>query len=77
MKKMKKGQKYLYNVIKKELKENENIFVTTQAKLNDISNKNWQHMEEYTYDQIFNNLSGNEIVKKYWHEEGLCIILNK
>lgn len=74
---MKRGQRYLYNVVKKELKENETIFITTKTKLNDLNDKKWYIMEEYTYDEIFNNLSGYEIVCKYWHEEGLCIVLNK
>lgn len=74
---MKRGQQYLYNVIKKELKENENIFITTKTKLNDLKDTEWWCMEEYTFDEIFNNLSGKEIVYKYWHEDGLCIILNK
>lgn len=74
---MKKGRRYLYNIIKDDLRENENIFITTKTKLNDLNDKDWWHMEEYTYDEIFNNLSGYEIVLKYWHEDGLCIVLNK
>lgn len=74
---MKRGQQCLYNVIKKELKENESIFITTKTKLNDLKDTEWWRMEEYTFDEIFNNLSGKEIVYKYWHEDGLCIILNK
>ena len=74
---MKKGQRHLYNVIKDELKEHENIFITTRTRLNDLHNDKWYIMDEYTYDEVFNNLSGYEIVIKYWHEDGLCIVLNK
>lgn len=67
---MKKGQQYLWNCINKNLKENELIYILTESEL-----KNTHIMHEYTYDSIFNNYSGKEIVAKYWHEDGLCIIL--
>lgn len=69
--------KDLWTVVKKELEENENIFIITQSKLNDLNDKEWWKFEEYTFDQLFNNYSNKEKVKKYWHEDGLCIILNK
>ena len=69
--------KELWTIIKDNLQENENIFITRQSKLDDLKNNEWWKFEEFTYDQIFNNYSGKEKVKKYWHEEGLCIILNK
>lgn len=67
--------KELHTIVKNELKENETIFITRQSKLNDLNDKEWWKMEEFTYDQIFNNYSGKEKVIKCWHEEGLCIIL--
>lgn len=67
---MEKGQQYLRNCINKNLKENELIYILTESEL-----KNTHIMHEYTYDSIFNNYSGKEIVVKYWHEDGLCIIL--
>ena len=74
---MKKGQKYLYNVIKENLQKDEKIFITTKTKLNDLHDNKWYIMDEYSYDEIFNNISGYEVVIKYWHEDGLCIVLNK
>lgn len=67
---MENGQQYLWNCINKNLKENELIYILTESEL-----KNTHIMHEYTYDSIFNNYSGKEIVVKYWHEDGLCIIL--
>ena len=71
--------KELYTVIKNELKENENIFISTKTKMYDSTNldNEWWKMEEFTFDQLFNNYSGKEKVYKYWHEDGLCIILKK
>lgn len=69
--------KELYTIIKNELKEKENIFITTKTKLNDLNNNEWWKFEEYTIDQAFNIFSGKEKVEKFWHEDGLCIILNK
>ena len=70
---MKKGQMHLYNAIKKELKEGELIYIIrNETRLS----QNWDMiMEQFTYDEIFNNYSANEIVMKLWHEDGLCIIL--
>ena len=69
--------KELFAIVKKELKENETIFITRQTKLNNLNDKEWWKFEEYTFDQIFNVYSGKEKVIRYWHEDGLCIILNK
>lgn len=69
--------KELWTVVKKELKENENIFITTREKINDLNDPEWYKFEEYTFDQIFNHYTGKEKVFKFWHEDGLCIILNK
>ena len=67
--------KDMWTIVKKELRDDETIFVTTQEKLNDLHNNEWWKFEEFTYDQIFNCYTGKEKVKKFWHEEGLCIIL--
>ena len=67
--------KELYTIVKNELCENENIFITTKKRLNDLNNSEWWKFDEYTFDEIFNVYSGKEKVVKYWHEEGLCIIL--
>ena len=64
--------KQLYTIIKNELKEEEKIYILRKSEL-DTSNG---IMHEFTYDQLFNNYSGTERVKKFWHEDGLCIILN-
>lgn len=67
---MKKGQQYLWNCINKNLKENELVYILTENELKDT-----YIMHEYTYDSLFNNYNGKEIVTKFWHEDGLCIIL--
>ena len=66
--------KELYTIVKKELQKEENIFITTQNKLDGNDNE-WWKFEEFTFDQLFNNYSGKEKVKRFWHEDGLCIIL--
>lgn len=68
--------KELYTIVKKELKENENIFISTKSRVNG-KNDDWWKMEEYTLDQLFNIYSGKEKVYKVWHEDGLCILLNR
>lgn len=68
--------KQLWTIVKNELRENECIFITTQTKLNS-KDCDWNIMEQYTFDELFNNLSGKEKVKRFWHEDGLCIILNR
>ena len=63
--------KHLYTIVKNELKEDEDIFILREkeiAKANGIMNK-------YSYDQLFNVYSGKEKVIRYWHEEGLCIVI--
>jgi len=67
--------KELWTIVKNELKEEENIFITTTKRLDDLKNKEWWKLDEYTFDQIFNVYSGKEKVLRFWHEEGLCIIL--
>ena len=67
---MKKGQMYLWNCINKNLKENELIYIIREEEL-----KYSYDMHEHTFDSIFNTYSGKEIVIKYWHEDGLCIII--
>ncbi len=63
--------KALFTIIKNELQNNENIFILKESEVN----KSIGIMHEYTYDELFNNYSGKEKVVRYWHEEGLCIIL--
>ena len=67
--------KYLYTIVKQELKDGENIWITRQSKIDDPNNNEWWKFEEFTLDQLFNNYSGKERVKRFWHEDGLCIIL--
>jgi len=64
--------KQLYTIIKNELKEDEKIYILRKNEL-DVCNG---IMHEFTYDELFNNYSGKERVKRFWHEDGLCIILN-
>lgn len=67
--------KQLNTIVKKELQEGENIWINNQNKLNDLNDSEWWKFEEFTFDQIFNVYSGKEKVVRYWHEDGLCIIL--
>ena len=69
--------KYLKTIIKDELRNGENIFITTKTRFNDPNNGEWWKMYEYTFDELFNLYTGKERVFKYWHEDGLCIILDK
>lgn len=69
--------KELKTIINKELKDNENIFITTESKLNDLNNKEWWKFEEYTIKEVFSIFNGKEKVKDFWHEDGLCIILKE
>jgi len=66
--------KELYTIVKNELRENENIWINLKSQ---ETTDEWWKFEEFTVDQLFNNYSGKEKVIKFWHEEGLCIILNK
>lgn len=63
--------KELFTIVKNELQDNENIFILRESEVNNAMGI----MHEFTYDELFNNYSGKEKVKRYWHEEGLCIIL--
>lgn len=65
--------KHLYTIVKQELQENENIWIHKKSK---DSTDEWWKFEEFTFDQLFNTYSGHEKVLRYWHEDGLCIILN-
>ena len=64
--------KTLYTIVRDNLQENENIFILRKSELNKANGI----MHEFTYDQIFNNYSGKERVVRFWHEEGLCVIIN-
>lgn len=67
--------KELWTIVKKELREDENICITTLKRLNDMNNQEWWKFDEYTFDQVFNVYSGKEKVARFWHEDGLCIVL--
>lgn len=67
--------KQLYTIIKNELQDGENIWINKQSKIDDLNDNEWWKFEEFTFDQIFNNYSGKEKAVRYWHEDGLCIIL--
>lgn len=69
--------KELKTIAKNELQEGENIWINKKSKLDDLNDNEWWKFEEYTLDQIFNVYSGKEKVIRYWHEDGLCIILDK
>ena len=66
--------KELKTIIKQELRGNESIWITTDKKLNS-SLKDWWKFDEYKLSEIIGAFTGKEKVKKYWHEEGLFIIL--
>ena len=68
--------KWLKTIVKTELRDNETICLFHKSKVNDLSNKEWWKYEEYTLDNIYNTYAGNEKVNRYWHEDGLCIILD-
>ena len=63
--------KELFTIVKNELQDNENIFILRESEINNAMGI----MNEFTYDELFDNYSGKEKVVRYWHEEGLCIIL--
>ena len=63
--------KELKTIIKNELQDNEHIFILRQNELSDANGI----MHEFTSDEVFNNYNEKEKVKRFWHEEGLCIIL--
>ena len=68
--------KELWTIVKQELQEGENIWINKESDFQNSSNEFWWRFEEYTFDQLFNVYSGKEKVLRYWHEDGLCIILN-
>ena len=63
----------LWKVISENLKKEELIYVIKDDK--SLKTNFDGIMEEFTFDQLFNHYSSNEIVKDYWHEDGLCIVL--
>lgn len=63
--------KNLETIIKEKLKENENIFILRESEVNNAVGI----MHEFTSNNIFDNYSKKEKVIRYWHEEGLCIII--
>ena len=63
--------KELFTIVKNELQDNENIFILRESEVNNAMGI----MHEFTYDELFNNYNSKEKVIRYWHEEGLCIIL--
>ena len=65
-------KKTLWTIVKENLQENEDILVIRESEI-DVRKG---IMKKYTFDQIFNCLSGKERVTRYWHEDGLCIVLN-
>lgn len=67
--------KFLKTIVKNELLDNETIFITTQGRINDENNDEWWKMYEYTLDDLFSFFTGKEPVIRFWHEDGLCIIL--
>lgn len=68
--------KHLWTIVKQELQEGENIWINKESEFQDPNNEFWWRFEEFTFDQLFNNYSGKERVIRYWHEDGLCIILD-
>lgn len=64
--------KFLKTIIKNELQDNEHIWI--QPPHRDLEEE-WWKFDEYTLDNIFSVYSGKEQVKRFWHEDGLCIIL--
>ena len=63
--------KELKTIIKQELREDENIFILKKEEVNSAMGI----MHEYTLKEIFKIYSTKEKVIRYWHEEGLCIII--
>lgn len=66
----------LITILKSQLRDNENIFINRESKLNSLNDNEWWKFEEYeTIEEVLNNHNRKEKVKRYWHENGLCIIL--
>ena len=69
--------KQLWTILKSELKMNENIWITTQDKFNS-NDSEWWKFEEFKHDEfekLFSKYNTKHKVVRYWHEDGLCIIL--
>ena len=60
----------LWDCVKENLRDGENIYILRDKEL-----LRTYLMHEHTFDSLFNTYSGDETVKRYWHEDGLCIIL--
>lgn len=66
----------LATIIKSQLRENENVFIIRNSKLNSMNDSEWWKFEECkTREEVFDNYDRKEKVLRYWHEDGLCIIL--
>ena len=78
MRKERRGIRQLNTIIHDELNDNETIFITTDTELNDVDNPDWWKMKEFkNAEKVFEKYNPKTKVKKFWHEDGLCIILNK
>lgn len=64
--------KMLKTIINSELRNNEHIWIQPPGR--DKTN-DWWKFDEYTLENIYSIFSGKEYVKRFWHEDGLCIIL--
>lgn len=68
---MKKPGRYLYTVIKYERRVNEDIFILRSSEVDDASGV----MHRYNINELFKYYSLCDRVERFWHENGLCIIL--
>ena len=72
--------KQLYTIIKENLRDDEDIFILRQDELKEANGI--MHKLDFK-DDVFgirnniwaNGYKGTERVIRYWHEDGLCIIL--
>ena len=72
-----RGIKQLKTIIHNELRDDESIFITTNTELNDLDNPKWWELKEFKdIKKVFSKYDEKTKVKNYWHEDGLCIILN-
>lgn len=67
--------KQLNTIIKQELLENESIWINKKSQ--DTTDEWWKFEEFKTKEDVLNKYDKKVKVIKYWHEDGLCIILNK
>lgn len=67
--------KMLKTIVNTELRDDEDIYITTAEAINDSSNEEWWRMYRYAKEDLYNMYTGKEWVKRFWHEDGLCIIL--